>query len=403
MIRIKDKIAGDRITFHYLRNKMDCEEFRWWLPLSKVRAIDTESTGINCYTPQWRLRTVQCGDAYDSYVIPARSRKLIAWLMQQEITWIGHNGPHDIRSIDQFLGYETGVVCKGETYIPSHHADSRNQQEGGVGHGLKELACTHVDRNAGKWEVALKQAFKEITIPMPGEVYKSGPRKGLQKVRKAKLAEGWGLIKHDDPRYIAYAGADPILTYRVWRKYQPTVRNFHDLYQTDHRVQLACDRLQRRAIKLDRHYTERLSAAFLSRARKMQDAARIYGCDNIQSGKQIADVLLALGVKLTEKTPTGQYVTDNRVLRALMAKAKADRKDDSSEGALYVEDFIRSVLIAKQLLKRRESYTEAMLHEMDIHGRVHPSINSLGARTTRMSVSKPALQQLPTKNRDDEE
>jgi hypothetical protein len=48
--------------------------------------------------------------------------------------------------------------------------------------------------NAGKWEQALKAEFKKITIPIPGEVYKSGPRKGQRKVRKAKLSEGWGLI-----------------------------------------------------------------------------------------------------------------------------------------------------------------------------------------------------------------
>ncbi|HEY6020269.1 MAG TPA: hypothetical protein VIY48_10305, partial [Candidatus Paceibacterota bacterium] len=144
--------------------------------------------------------------------------------MEQDVNWIGHNGPHDIRCIDEHLGYETGVVCKGETYIPSHHADSRNRKEGGIGHELKELAVSVVDRDAGRWEVELKKVFKTIEIPIPGEVYKSGPRKGTPKSRKAKLAEGWGLIDPSHPAYIAYAAADPILTYRVWRHYQPTVR-----------------------------------------------------------------------------------------------------------------------------------------------------------------------------------
>jgi DNA polymerase-1 len=196
------------------------------------------------------------------------------------------------------------------------------------------------------------------------------------------------------PAYIAYAAADPLLTYHVWRKEQFAVREFHDLYQFDHRIQLVCDELQRRAIRLDVPYTEMLSEAFTRKANRYIRKANEYGCRNIHSGQQVADTLLALGARLRERTPTGKYKTDDGILRALMTNELFPPG---------VKNFIRCVLIAKQLLKRRENYTEAMLREMDSDGRVHPSINSLGARTTRMSVSKPALQQLPTKDRDDEE
>jgi DNA polymerase-1 len=356
--------------------------------------IDTESTGINCYQPGWQLRTVQWADDTDSYVVPERFRKFIAWAMRQPVKLIGHNGPHDIRCLDKHLGYRTGVVCAGETYIPAHHIDSRNQQEGGTGHGLKELAVHSVDRSAGKWEIELKRVFKTIKVPIPGEVFKSGPRRGTPKTRNARLGEGWGLIDPMHPAYIAYAAADPLLTYHVWRKEQFAVREFHDLYTFDHRIQLVCDELQRRAIRLDVPYTEMLSEAFTRKANRYIRKANEYGCRNIHSGQQVADTLLALGARLRERTPTGKYKTDDGILRALMTNELFPPG---------VKNFIRCVLIAKQLLKRRENYTEAMLREMDSDGRVHPSINSLGARTTRMSVSKPALQQLPTKDRDDEE
>jgi DNA polymerase-1 len=337
----------------------------------------------------------QFGNATDSYVVPARYKEFIAWVMRRDIFWIGHNGPHDIRSLDTFLGYETGVVCQGETYIPSHHLDSRNQKEGGTGHGLKELAIAHIDRDAGKWEVALKKKFKEIIVPMPGEFFKSGPRRGQPKTRKAKLGEGWALINHRDPAYIAYAGADPILTFRVWQRFQSIVTEFNELYEFDHAVQMACDRLQRRALLCDVEYTVKLSNAFTSKAQAMQARAAEYGCINVHSGIQVADTLLRLGVKLTERTPSGLFKVDDHGMRAIMAKAQASNNAD-------VVDFVRCVLVAKQLLKRRENYTDAFLREMDDNNRVHPSINTLGARTARMSVSKPALQQLPTKDRDDE-
>lgn len=363
---------------------------------SKALGMDTESTGVNCYRPGWQLRTFQIGNATTAYVVAAKFRTQIDWIIRlPNIKWIGHNGPHDIRSIDTWLGEPTGVSCAGETYIPAHHFDSRKQDDGGVGHGLKEQSIRYVARDAGKWEQALKRAFKEIQIPLPGEVYKSGPRKGTQKYRKAHMSEGWSLIDPEHPAYIAYAAADPILAYRLWAHYQSVVRQQYELYQFDKRVQEACDRLQRRAIRLDVEYTRRLSAAYKRKADGYIEQAASLGCGNINSGKQVADALIMLGARLTERTPTGQYVTSDRVLRELV----------SIYGGEYspVKDLVHAILGAKQMLKRRSAYCESMLAEADEAGRVHPSINALAARTTRMSVSEPPLQQLPTKDRESDE
>lgn len=392
MLVINERLAGERITFYCVESTKDLASYRRFIYDNRWLALDTESTGLNCYRPGWRLQTFQCGHSTESFVVPARFQRAISWTMEQDTRWIGHNGPHDIRCIDAHLGYETGVVCDGETYIPSHHHDSRNRREGGIGHELKELAISYVDRDAGKWEVALKARFKTIEIPIEGEVYKSGPRKGTQKYKKATLAQGWSLADPTWPEYVAYAAADPVLTYRVWRHLQRTVKEFRDLYRFDHRVQQACDRLQRRGLPLDVPYTKRLSAAYTRKAEAMMEIAREYGCQNIHSGPQLAKTLVALHVHLRERTPTGQYKMDDRVLRGLMSTV--DNPD--------VRRFINAVLVAKQCLKRRESYTDAFLRELSSDNRVHASINSLAARTARMSVSNPALQQLPTKDREDE-
>lgn len=392
MKRINDWLAGERIQICYPDNRRDLMEIRDFVSSSKALGIDTESTGLNPYSPQWALRTVQCGNANTAYVVPARARRFIGWICEQDIQWIGHNGPHDIRCVDVHLGHVTGIIC-AETYIPSHHFDSRNRKEGGIGHGLKELAIHYIDSGAGRWEVELKKIFKSLEIPIPGEVYKSGPRKGTQKVRKAKLSEGWALVDPKHPVYIAYAGVDPILTYRIWREFQPIVRHFYDLYQFDRRVQNACDVLQRRGLPIDIAYTDRLSRTYAERAEHYRERAAEYGCSNIQSGPKLAETLMALGVRLRERTKTGQLKTDAGILRKIRSTS------DSEE----VRDFIRCVLVAKQLAKRKASYSDHMLAEVDKNNRVHPSINSLGARTARMSVSNPPFQQLPTKNREDEE
>ena len=390
-----DTLRGKPILFGYARGIEDLGEVAQFCRMHKGRVlgIDTESTGLNCYHPDWLLRTVQIGNANRAYVVPARFTEFIKWVMRRDIKWLGHNGTHDIRCIDAHLGYETGVECAGETYIPSHHFDSRNAQEGGISHGLKEQAIAYVDPEAGKWEEDLKRVFKTIEIPVPGEVYKSGPRRGSQKVRKARLDEGWGLIDPEHPAYIKYAAADPILTYHLWHHYKSVVQGNVKLYRFDKRVQWAADRLQRRAIKLDVDYTTRLSAAYTREANKRILTIKHFGCENYNSGQQVAATLERLGVRLTEQTPTGQLKTSDDVLRSVLTDPTVPPE---------AAKFIQSVLVAKQMLKRRESYAEAMLGERDTADRIHPSINILGARTARMSVSKPALQQLPTKDRDDE-
>lgn len=389
MLIINDTLGGEPVKFYCAETNAEAwrlvdrlNRFSWW-------GMDTESTGLNPYKPGWQLRTFQFGRSNRAYVIPARFKKAIECCILSDVNWIGHNGPHDMRCIDVYLGYETGVVCRGETFIPSHHDDPRNVMEGGIGHGLKELAIARVARDAGKWETALKVAFKEIQIPMPGEYFKSGPRKGQPKTRKANISEGWGLIDPASPAYIAYAAADPILTYLVWKRYRQVVRNFRKLYSFDHKVQSACDALQRRGLRLDIDYTQRLDKRFVRVAEQYAARAKAYGCGNVNSGAQIAETLTGMGVQLRERTPTGNFKTDNRVLREV---AKQHEGSD-------VADFIRCVLAVKQLLKRKESYTSAFLRELDADGRVHASINSLAARTARMSVSNPPLQQLPTKDR----
>jgi DNA polymerase I len=395
MITIRDTLAGEPIASHYANTREDWRAVLAWARKrhGRILAMDTESTGINCYKPGWELRTFQFGNGRQSFIVPARAKNLIRLIFTEcDIKWIGHNAPHDVRCIDTHLGYETGIVCPWETYIPAHHADSRKQDEGGTGHGLKELATAHVDPDAGKWERRLKARFKTIKIPMEGEVYKSGPRKGTQKFRRAKLSEGWGLIDPTDPIYLAYAGADPILTYHLRTYYRLVYRQFRSLYDFDHRVALACDRLQRRAIKLDVDYTQRYQAALEAKAARLCGVIlNEFNCRNIYSAAQIADTLQSLGAQLRERTPSGQYKTDDRVMQWQL-----------ENGSSEVQWFVRAVLAAKRLTKRADAYADAMLRERDAQDRVHPSINSLAARTARMSISGPALQQLPTKDNEEE-
>lgn len=388
MKRIRDTIAGEPLSFYYIESADDCARAARFAKRHKVLALDTESTGLDCYVPGWEMRTFQFGNRDTSIVVPARFKRLIAAIMLMDIEWIGHNGPHDIRCLDKFLGSRTGVVCAHETYIYAHHHDPRKRKDGGTGHGLKELSCAHIDPQADKWERALKAAFKEIKVPLPGEVYKSGTNRGMPKMRKIKLSEGWALIDPEHPAYIAYAAGDPVLTYRLWEIAEEEGWRVDErkLYARDLKIQQICDTLHRRGLPVDVRYNRRYSAALDKAINRAQaELASRHGITSIYSTGPLAERFMVLGEELNARTRTGNYQVDTKVLKSLAASENA-----------RVSKLAVTVLRAKQRTKRKKVYADGMYNALDRRNRVHPSINSLAARTGRMSAG--IFQQLPTKD-----
>lgn len=382
MKEIRDHIAGRDVLIRAITSTSDYDEVLEFASSQKPMAFDTESTGLNPYHPQWRLRLFQFGHTRRVYVIPAKFRELIYEVIEFPRTWIAHNAPHDVRAVDRHLKIESGILPQCiDTYIPSHLDDPRSAQEGGIGHQLKDLGIAYVDPVAAIAEVELKKAFKQITVPIEGEFYKSGPRKGQQKVRTITLAEGWGLIHTYHPAYLRYAGIDPVLTMWVWRYFKEKSWN-SKLFDWEHRVQIACDDMVRRGFRVNVPYARKLRKHYVKVARKSRLRAFDLGVENINSTIQVADALILNGANLTQRTPTGRFKVDDKVLKGL-------------EGDDQVGQLIDAILTAKRADKRRASYVDHFLLERDRYDRVHANINPLAARTARMSMSNPPLQQLP--------
>jgi DNA polymerase-1 len=122
-------------------------------------------------------------------------------------------------------------------------------------------------------------------------------------------------------------------------------------------------------------------------------AAR-YGVANVNSTKQVAEALAAMGETLTERTESGLVKVDKEVLMPL---ADLDREWERIE-ARDANPLADAVLRSKRAGKWSKSYAEAFLTLKDAEDRLHASIGGLQARTARMSISRPPLQQLPSGN-----
>lgn len=399
-------IAGEQVTVHFLEHEDDLEPLRAFMRREGGRplALDTETTGLDVYSPTFQIRLVQIGNGQEAFVLRVDRfrRALQAILNHPPYHWILHNVPYDALVL-----YQTWLVadlrafvtrCE-DTRLLAHILDPRSAHEGGTGHSLKPLSAAHVDSAAPDTQAGLHKVFKTLRRPyLPGEdisIPKSwqaldrvrfdtrvAERRDLGKI--VAVSEGWRWIPIDHPTYVLYAGLDVILTHRLHGKLATAVwlRLNWDLYQWEKQVQRATIMLQARGMLVDVPYTEKLNADYLDRYLELQSNAQSLGLDTIGSNAKLGALLQERGVKLTARTPSGDYSVDAKVLQPI-----ADAGDELAQ----------TVLAAKHLEKRRKSYIEATLNLRDQKNRIHPWIRSLQARTARMSVAEPPYQQLPSR------
>lgn len=96
---------------------------------------------------------------------------------------------------------------------------------------------------------------------------------------------------------------------------------------------------------------------------------------NVNSRDHIAERLIELGWKPTEKTPSGKWIVD--------------------EGTLADVDIPEAKLVNESLmLQKRISMLKSWLEEVKDDGRVHGYVNSIGAVTGRCTHSKPNMSQV---------
>ena len=370
-------IDGERCTVNVVENHHDASEFMEWLSRQSLVAVDTETSGLEIFSPGFELYCVQFGSADTAYVLDGRQwARTLEIALASTAKFVMHNATFDMLVIDQTLGYRMenfeGRVL--DTRILAHLLDPRSEGEGGApGHSLKRLASIWVDSSAPDSQQALKDRFREMRV---------------------SVAEGFASIARNDDVLLRYAGIDVLLTVRLHTVLSKMVSNagFAGLADFEHRLQYICALLQRKGMKLDVTYTEKLKNDLAVESEEFQAVAARFGVTNINSIAQVAEALDGFGESLTELTPSGKTKVDRAVLLPL---ADLDR-DWNRIGAREPNLLADAILRSKRAQKWGEAYAQSFLDLRDGEDRLHAWINSLQARTARMSVSRPPLQQLPS-------
>ncbi|MFG3405621.1 DNA polymerase [Streptomyces sp. NPDC048142] len=381
----RHEIAGDLVSVNIPQTYADLEDFRAWAEEAATRgpiALDTETTGLDIYSAAFGLRTVQFGDAHTAWVIHwergGHFRELVLWLLRRlRPRLLIHNAAYDWLVLNQRAGIplEDLAPLTRDTKIMATLIDPREPQEGGTGTGLKPLSGKWIDPTSPDTQGDLTAVFRSL---------------GLTK------ETGWRGIPLDHPTFNLYAGLDVILTARLYPKLfgelsRLGVRSM--LLDYEHEIARICAVMQRTGMVLDEDYCRKLDGKLASEAERYSAKAKRYGVANVNSTAQIAEALTGMGETLTETTKSGNTKVDKSVLLDL-----ADRDLHTWEplGVRTPNPLADAVVHAKRAGKWRSAYVSTFLETMDVDGRVHPMLNPLKARTGRMSVTRPALQTLPS-------
>lgn len=374
------RVAGDAVEVRVIEYDEDMEECVQWMQERSPYELsfDTETTGLNQFAPDFRIRSIQIGNPDRAYVLVMRSvrdrRALRLLNVLKDLGFSAHNFPFDavachVTGLMAFQEWEDKYHC---TRLLSHLIDPRSKMDGGIGHALKELSARFVDPAAKDAQDALKEEFRKIG---------------------ATINTGWALIPSDNPVWLLYAGLDVIYGSR----YHAIVRNmvntegYGKLARFEHEVQRVTTRMKIRGFRVDVEYTRQLMKDLQERFERGTLTVQALGLANMNSPTQVADNLLSRGWRPKEFTKAGNPKTDKQVMTQLLEDVNTP---------MEVRTLLEAVMDAKKARKWRAAYAEAMLNARDHMDHVHPDINSLQARTSRMSISNPPLQQLPSRGDD---
>lgn len=188
-----------------------------------------------------------------------------------------------------------------------------------------------------------------------------------------------------------YANAD------VWNCYLEFITDFvkldaenlRDLYDNEMELMIALYAMERYGMQVDTEYERPLKQdlqTLTDNAERAiyEEAGRMF---NINSAKQLYEVLMNLGVSSTliGKTEKGNPKLDKHALADL-----ADKHNVT---------IVQKILEYRKYEKLLSTYADGIYSQRDAADRVHGSINQTEATTGRMSITKPALQTLPKRDK----
>lgn len=353
-------------------------------------ALDTETTGLNpllvdivggcLYTPGQKSAYIPIN--HRSYVTGQRTKdqlteEQVAKLLNEfknDIQWIMHNAPFDIRVVRHTLGVD--LKCFWDTRIAACCIDENES------HSLKDLHLKYCDSTDTE-SLTFDKLFK-------------GVRFDYVPISVAYL----------------YAAGDPIKTYQL-KEYQKTLLNRRVLagpYNVFMNIEMpiidvVCD-MEDRGVCLDFDVSKKLHDKYHTLkedyTKKADEAVSMYSelIDNYKM--QNPSVKIDSPINLSSPTQLAVLFYDILKLKSPDARSPRGTGEDIlkhfAKGA--EKNLCEAILNIRGVDKLLSTYIDKMPQIVHADGRIHGSYNQYGAKTGRFSSSDPNMQNIPSHNKD---
>lgn len=341
----------DDISLKLLKTSDDMREFFGWLERPRrMLGVDTETTGLS--PERDRIRLIQFGDKHTGWAMDWNDWRGVAREVLDKYPgdFGFHNSKFDIRFMAKDIGFKTEAWPWHRTHDGmglAHIFDSQRPK------GLKPLGDRLIDRR-------ISQAQRSLDAGMAANGW------------------NWATVPIDFPPYWQYGALDPVITVHIIELLLDSVPK--DLYDMEMGSTRVAAKMEQIGMRVSLPYSRDKRETLMAYSQVARDwLFNVHGIAN-PTPMQLVKFFKANNIPLMDKlTNGGAQSMDKHVL------------------ATTDHDVARTVLGIRQA-EKRAGYLENFLEYADPEGFLHPSINTMAARTGRMSITEPALQTLPRRD-----
>ncbi len=349
------------VQLHLVDSVDQAQKFMSWLgerhdgPLG----VDTETTGVGNFSPREDdVRLCQLGDAMQGWAIPWIEWGGVFREAMQKYTGLltGHNLPQ----------YDSPVLRKEGINLPRHRCrDARLMShviEPTYSTALKNLCARHVDPRAAVMGQQLAAQLEE---------------------GKSKNGWTWATVPTDYEPYWAYGALDAVLSARL----DPIIADkvylagAWDAYELEMAAAYVVQKMEDNRMRVDRPFAIEAFVRFETEADQLAEYCQETFMVKPTQNAAIVDILIKSGHEFTQETKSGAVSLDKHVLGHIN------------------HPLAQLVLRHRQLKKLTSTYIRHFINLTSDEDPMLPyRLNSIGAKTSRMTMSKPSLHNLPRRS-----
>ncbi|MFF3071020.1 DNA polymerase [Kitasatospora sp. NPDC057936] len=373
--------ASRTMTVHAPAGERDFDRaaFEAFTVSDPVLGLDVEGRAIveggpGHFGPDAGLRLVQFGTIDTAWVlnplVPAQREAIERTLAHPDRRFTTHTN-YDVLAVWSAFG-----IALGQRIVDTHLLSKLVQPDERAGHGLKDLSLRYLDDGLVQARQALYERMRALAP--------TGQRAGNN-----PLTWGWNHIPATDEAYTVYAGLDAVYVRRLLPVLLAACAPFSHLVRMEQWLAAQSTGITVRGLLLDRPYTEGLLA-------------------DVQGEFEQASAAIQEALGFSGTSPRFAHWLDSQITGSplprtakgqpqVTADTLAQLAQDLAGGAASITAEGAAMLAARRAMAattNTRTNLRSFLAAADAEGRVHPQINTLRARTGRMSITAPALQTL---------